>query len=65
MKRMTMKQLADKVEWEGGIMDAITYGIKSTEVPLTIEAEWKKAEALLEQLDPIVDEIVGKIEMEI
>lgn len=61
MKRMSMQELADQVEWEGGVADAIDYGIKSSEVPLELEAEWKKAEKLLKQSQAIVERIAAEL----
>lgn len=61
MKRMSMQQLADKVEWEGGVADAIDYGIKHDQVPSELEVEWLQAELLVEQLHPLVEKIADKL----
>lgn len=57
----SLEDLRGKVDWEGGVLDAIEYGIKPAEVP---EGElrdlWTQACALHEQLDPVLERI-GKL----
>ena len=50
-KRMSMQQLADKCEWEGGVTGAIAWGIRSNQVPLELEDDWKLAEDAFEVID--------------
>lgn len=55
MKLMTAKDLADKVHWEGGIVSALEYGIRSDEIddPELI-ALWRRLEGLYDQLRPAI-----------
>ena len=41
--RMTYRELADKVEWEGGVTGAIEYGIKPSQVPSSMQLLWADA----------------------
>lgn len=55
--------VADKIEWEGGIMEALDYGLRTTDMPEgddeLIEA-WDKLVTAYRQLAPFVD-AVGKL----
>jgi hypothetical protein len=40
-------QLAAKIEWEGGVLEAVDYGIRSTDMPegdVELEELWKELE---------------------
>jgi hypothetical protein len=51
--RMTAKDLADKVHWEGGIVSALEYGIGSDEIDdPELAAIWRRLEGLYEQMRP-------------
>lgn len=51
---MTPEDFAAKVNWEGGVMDALAYGLKPSDAPEgPIRDLWTQAHALWEQLDPI------------
>lgn len=53
--------LASKVDWEGGVLEAIEYGIKPEEVPEgELRELWTKACALHAELEPVLKQI-GKI----
>lgn len=57
-KRWSTKALRDKVNWEGGVWDAIVYGISADDIEDPKIAElWEKADDLMRQLMPIVDDI--------
>jgi len=55
--------LAGKIEWEGGLMEALDYGIKTEMMPEgdaeLIEA-WAKLEAAYRAVEPLAD-AVGKL----
>lgn len=48
---MTIEELAAKIEWEGGIVDAVEYGIHAddlpAETPLAIREAWQRVEDAL------------------
>jgi hypothetical protein len=49
--------VADKIEWEGGIMEALDYGIKSADMPLgddDLIAAWDKLAVAYRGLQPLV-----------
>jgi hypothetical protein len=55
MKLMTAKDLADKVHWEGGIVSALEYGIRSDEIDdPELVALWRRLEGLYDQLRPAI-----------
>ena len=48
--------LRDKLEWEGGIMEALDYGVKSTDMPLgdeELNEAWGKLAAAFQALRPL------------
>lgn len=49
--------VAGKIEWEGGIMEALDYGIKSADMPLgddELTAAWDKLAVAYRALTPLV-----------
>ena len=53
--RMTAKDLAHKVYWEGGIVSALEYGIRSDEIDdPELVALCRRMEALYDQLRPSI-----------
>jgi hypothetical protein len=50
--KMTVRRLAQKVQWEGGVLDALQYGIRADEIddPDVSEA-WRKLESLWAELE--------------
>ena len=47
MSKYTLAELAQKVDYEGGIAEAIFgYGIKSEDVPKELQAEWAAVESV-------------------
>ncbi len=51
--KMTTARLAKKVDWEGGIEDAIRYGIRSAQIADPELAEiWRELERLYSQVEP-------------
>ena len=55
------EELAAKIEWEGGIPEAIMYGVGHAEVPPEVQDLWKQAELLTKQLDFICCTIEARI----
>lgn len=55
---MTLEDFAAKVDWEGGVIDAIDYGLKPEDAP---EGElrdlWRQACDLFKQMEPITNRI--------
>ena len=42
MAEYTEKEFAQKIDWEGGVIDALEYGLKSTDVePGDLRDAWK------------------------
>lgn len=56
-ERMSAEGLAAKISYEGGLFDALTYGITSEEVPEEIQEAWKRAEAAKKLFDSAEVEI--------
>jgi hypothetical protein len=50
--------LAAKVEWEGGVMEALDYGIKTEDMPegdAELTEAWSKLEAAFKAVQPLAD----------
>ena len=45
---MTKERLADKIEWEGGVLEAVEYGIKVSDLPDGVPEEIADAWGRLE-----------------
>lgn len=55
---MTAADFASKVAWEGGVMEALDYGLKPSDAPEgPIRDAWTRLYQLWQQLDPIADEV--------
>jgi hypothetical protein len=55
---MTESAFASKVEWEGGILEALDYGLKPTDVVKgTVREAWTRLYQLWQQIEPIVEEV--------
>ena len=55
---MNRDRLATKVEWEGGVLAAIEYGIRSNMIEdKDLRAVWKELEERYLALTPIVDRL--------
>ena len=54
---MTKEEFRDKVEWEGGVMEAVDYGLKVTDLPDDVPAKvadaWHRLESALRYIDVI------------
>ena len=52
---MTAEDLANKVHWEGGIVSALEYGIRSDEIDdPELAALWRRLETLYDQMRPSI-----------
>lgn len=55
---MTLVDFAAKVEWEGGVIDALDYGLKPEDAPEgELRDPWQQAYDLFQQMEPITDRI--------
>jgi hypothetical protein len=55
---MTLRELANKVDWEGGPLEALEYGITAEDVAdPTIRDLWRELEERYRGLTPLVREI--------
>lgn len=51
--KLSTGRLAQKVNWEGGVLEAVQYGIKSIDIADPVIArKWKRLEALWSKLEP-------------
>jgi len=54
-KRLTLARLANKVDWEGGILEAIEYGVTREHIADPEVAElWGRLEALYSEMTPAI-----------
>ena len=64
--RFTSREhLADKIQWEGGILEAVDYGIKTEDMPegdTELTEAWAKLEATWKQLSPLADAIAKMLD---
>lgn len=60
-KYETVADLADKVDYEGGLESAMTYGIRASEVPEEIQADWKRLEFAWSIYKDVADPIREKL----
>lgn len=67
-KRMTESDFAAKIEWEGGIVDALEYGLKYSDCePGELRNAWEKLEvkwATIQDEINAVEDILNQIEEE-
>lgn len=64
---MTEKDFAAKIEWEGGIPDALEYGLKSEDCEpgelhdawKNLEVGWNSIQKAMKAVEGILDEIGG------
>lgn len=53
----SLGDFAAKVDWEGGIIDAIEWGLKPEDAPEEVRELWTQACALHAQLEPVAEKI--------
>ena len=65
---MSAKDFAAKVEWEGGILEALDYGLKHTDLAADdpdaadLRAGWKTLEEMYEEMKPALHDMEGLLE---
>lgn len=60
---MTEAEFAAKVEWEGGVMDALDYGLRAKDVELGgLHTMWRDLETLWEPMRWLVGQIEDVLE---
>lgn len=61
-RKLSLRRLADKVGWEGGILATMDYGVRSTDIDDPDVAElWAQLEVLYNQMIPVM----GKVDLRI
>lgn len=61
-RKMSLRRLADKVGWEGGILATIDYGLRSSEIDDPEVARlWAELESIYDQMIPVL----GKVDLRI
>ena len=61
-RKMSLRLLADKVGWEGGILATIDYGVRSADIDDPEVAKlWAELETLYDQMIPAM----GKLDLRI
>jgi hypothetical protein len=62
MAKMNNERLATKVDWEGGVLPAITYGIRANQIAdPEIAALWSEAEKTHALLEPVIRDIERRL----
>lgn len=60
---MTAANFNGKIEWEGGIIEALDYGLKPTDAPEgPLRDAWTRAYELWQQMEPVISEINALLE---
>jgi hypothetical protein len=55
---MSLGRLAKKVEWEGGVLEAVQYGVTSDQIEdPELAAAWKEIESMWQALQPALARI--------
>lgn len=62
----TFRDFADKVDWEGGVLESINYGLRAEDIPSDAPEGfadvWLEAQAIYYLLDPKIDQLEATIE---
>lgn len=59
---MSTARLATKVDWEGGVLSAITYGMHAGQIAdPEIAALWSQAETAYAALEPVIRDIERRL----
>lgn len=45
--------LRDKIDWEGGVIGALEWGLDANDLPVQYRAEWRIIAQLFQQLDEL------------
>lgn len=60
MSYATREEVRGKIEWEGGIMEALDYGLRVTDMPegdTELRDAWDKLGTAYHELAPLVDAV--------
>jgi hypothetical protein len=60
------ERLASKIDWEGGLLDAIDYGIKATDMPEgddELAKAWKKLEDAYSEVVPHAAQVSALLDL--
>jgi hypothetical protein len=65
--KMTPQEFAQKVEWEGGVLDALEYGLKADDLDDSPEAtdlyaEWFELQDAWKKLQRLLEPVEARIE---
>jgi hypothetical protein len=63
-ERMTKAELAARIDWEGGVMEAVEYGVKVGDLPVNTPEEVLDAWQQLQEAVPCFDVIYRWLELE-
>ena len=58
----SVADFASKVEWEGGIVEALDYGIKPKDVPEEIRPQWQELSDMWKKMEPLLEEVSTMLE---
>lgn len=64
MSRKNAQVLLDKIDWEGGVMDAVIYGIRSKDVPAIVEDDWAELEKWIDEIEKLEAQIMAALTLE-
>lgn len=57
-RKISLRRLADKVGWEGGILATMDYGVRSSDIEDPEVAKlWAELEALYDQMIPVMGRV--------
>lgn len=61
---MTAAEVLDKIEWEGGFLEALCYGLRIEDMPnnLDLRVKWEEARGLMKQLEALEPQIVALLQ---
>jgi hypothetical protein len=60
---MTPGEVSYKIDWEGGIFEALDYGLKSSDIePGALRDAWLKLEQAHAKMIPLVDDVEELLE---
>lgn len=55
---MTTRQVRDKVEWEGGVVSTLNYGLRAEDIrDAKLASLWREAQEIQSELSSVVAEI--------
>jgi hypothetical protein len=64
--KMSIGRLARKVQWEGGVLEAVQYGIRAEQIAdPELSASWRRIEEMWASLQPAVAAVDGRLGREL